>query len=275
MRIGIGTYALFWECSDRVPNPITLPGMIDRTAELGCNVFQICDYPVIETYTAEHLEELRDYSAAHGVELELGTRGAHRDHLNTYLDMAAQLDARVLRSMIQVGSGMPTADEVVEHVRSVLPRLEELKVDLAFETYEQLPTEQLVDIIRRIDHPRVGIALDPANCVAALEHPKDVIERCAPYTLNLHVKDFAFSRQAGWVGFTYAGAKMGEGLLDYAAELAAVRPIERQMSQIVEHWLVWQGDPDTTIAREREWTAHAVDVIKKHAKNYEESNCSS
>ena len=59
---------------------------------------------------------------------------------------------------------------------------------------------------------------------------------------NLHVKDFAFTRQDGWVGFTYAGAPLGEGLLDYDHMRRAVRPDERGINQIIEHWLPWQGD---------------------------------
>lgn len=265
MRIGIGTYALFWECSDQVPEPISVEGMIDRAKELECNVFQICDYAPIETFDDQRLEDVRQRAADQIVELEVGTRGTEVEHLNKYLDLAQKLDSHVVRSMIQVGDGKPTIEQSVDNIKSVIPRLEELEVDLAFETYEQLPSAELVRIIEEINHPRVGIALDPANCVAGLEHPRDVVERCAPYTLNLHIKDFAFSRQAGWVGFTYSGAPMGEGLLDYEHELATVRPIERGMSQIVEHWLPWQEDPETTIAEEQRWTKLAVDAIKAAA----------
>ena len=73
----------------------------------------------------------------------------------------------------------------------------------------------LVDIVTRVDSPALGICLDPGNCVAALELPTDTVEAAAPYVRNIHVKDFAFSRRDGWVGFTFAGCPLGEGLLDY------------------------------------------------------------
>ena len=122
--------------------------------------------------------------------------------------------------------------------------------------------KRLVRFVADVDDPRVGICLDPANCVAGLELPGDVIDRCAPYTLNLHVKDFAFTRRDGWVGFTLAGAAMGEGLLDLGAELSAVRPLERGISMIVEHWLTWQGDPRTTVAMERRWTRQTLARVR-------------
>jgi len=263
VSLGLGTYALFWEWSDRAPDPIDLPGMLHRTRDLDADVFQICDYPALETYGDARLRDLRATAEDLGVELELGTRGTDPDHLRRYLRRCDRLGAHVLRSMVQVGPGKPGTDRVVSTLRDLRGDLDALEVDLALETYEQLPSTTLVDIVERADHPRIGIALDPANCVAALEHPDDVIDRCAPYTLDLHVKDFAFSRQAGWVGFSYAGAPMGEGLLDYAHELAAVRPVERGINQIVEHWLVWQGDPQTTIAEERRWTERTLTYARE------------
>ena len=108
--------------------------------------------------------------------------------------------------------------------------------------------------MHQVDSPALGICLDPGNCVAALETPTSTIVRTAPYVRNLHVKDFAFSRQDGWVGFTFAGCPLGEGLLDYDFMINTVRPHERGINQIIEHWLPWQGDSATTCHLEDQWT---------------------
>ena len=118
-----------------------------------------------------------------------------------------------------------------------------------------MPTATLVDVVVAVDSPSLGVCLDPANCVAALEHPTETVEKTAAWVRNLHVKDFAFTRRDGWVGFTLAGCPLGEGLLDYPAMVAAVRPAERGINQVVEHWLPWQGDSRTTCDLENEWTA--------------------
>ena len=81
----------------------------------------------------------------------------------------------------------------------------------------------------------------------------------------MHVKDFAFSRREGWVGFTYAGTKLGEGLLDYDAMAARICPNERGINQVIEHWLVWQGDSAATCAVEDEWTKHSIDFLRSRA----------
>lgn len=260
--IGIGSYALFWEFQEGNPAPLDIAGMIDRAAQLDCDVFQICDDPRIEELDVDGLRELRERAEILGIALELGTRTIGRDHLERYLGIAEALGARTLRSMIQSQEIADGADVATAELRAMLPRLEAAGVTLALETYEQVPTSTLLEVIEAVDSPRVGICLDPANCVSALEHPKQVVGACARRTVNLHVKDFAFARQEGWVGFTYSGAPLGEGLLDLEHELGAVYGEGRSPSAIVEHWLPWQGDLDTTLATERAWTDRTLAALR-------------
>ena len=269
MKIGIGSYSLFWEFESRNPSPLDIPGMIDRAAQLGCDVFQICDDPRIEQLDPAGLHDLRERAELLGIELELGTRTVGREHLSRYVEIAEALGARTLRSMVQSQEieGGPAA--AVAELRATLPRLESAGITLALETYEQVPTRTLLGLVEELDSPHVGICLDPANCVSALEHPKDVVEACAPRTVNLHVKDFAFARQEGWVGFTYSGAPLGEGLLDLDHELRhvysgdpAASVGDRAPSAIVEHWLPWQGDLDTTVETERAWTDRTLAALR-------------
>ena len=56
------------------------------------------------------------------------------------------------------------------------------------------------------------------------------------------------------MGFTFAGCRLGEGLLDYDGMIRTVRPDERGINQIIEHWLPWQGDSATTITLEDQRT---------------------
>jgi sugar phosphate isomerase/epimerase len=278
MKIGIGTYSLFWELPDRNPDPMTIAGMIDHAAELGCEVFQICDDPRVEELTPNELAGLRERAELHGLELELGTRTIDRAHLARYIDLAEAVGARTLRSMIQAHEVADGTEAAVTELRATLPRLEQTGVTLALETYEQVPTQVLLEVIAHLDSPAVGVCLDPANCVSALEHPRQVVESCASVTANVHIKDFAFTRQEGWVGFTYSGAPLGEGLLDLEHELSAVYgagtsgsgrrsaahggSARHAPSAIVEHWLPWQGDLESTLATERAWTQRTLEALR-------------
>jgi sugar phosphate isomerase/epimerase len=264
MTIGLGTYAFFWQWHDTAENPLTLPVMIDRTADLGVNLFQICDYPLLDSYEPDDLDRLRNHASRRGVQLELGTRGVQPEHLRRYLDIARRLDATMLRSMINTNDHRPSTAEAVDLLRSVASALEDAGVTIALETYEQMPVATLVDIVRGVDSPAVSICVDPANCVAALEFPTAIVETVAAYARNVHVKDFAFSRRNGWVGFTLTGCPLGEGLLDYQHLVTTTRAAERNLSQIIEHWLPWQGDSVSTIRTENEWNRHNLNYLRSH-----------
>ncbi|MFF2631717.1 sugar phosphate isomerase/epimerase family protein [Microbacterium sp. NPDC058021] len=260
--IGLGTYAFFWQHSDRALEPLSLTDAFRATRELGVDLFQICDFDPLERMTDA---ELRDAAAAArdlGLTIELGTKGIEPGRLARFLELAATFDAVLVRSMLYGPDSRPTRGQAVEWLSAAMPRYAASGVTLALETYEQVATSGLVAVIERVGSDCLGVCLDPANVTARLELPRDAVELTAPLVKNVHVKDFAFSRQPGWVGFTYSGAPMGTGLHDYPHLLETVRPRERGVNEIVEHWLPWQGDGESTIQTEREWTRTTLEYLR-------------
>jgi sugar phosphate isomerase/epimerase len=260
--IGLGTYSFFWQHSSLATEPLGLAEMLRRTREHGVDVFQICDYPQLLNYSATEVRELRRVADDLGIQLELGTRGVLSDHLTSYLGLAETLGATVVRSMINTADHKPSLGEAESLLRSVLPDYERAGVTVALETYEQVSSRDLVSLIEAVASPSLGICLDPANSVAALEHPNDVIDRCAPYVANIHSKDFAFTRRGGWVGFTLEGVPLGTGLLDYDYLLEKVRPHERGINQIIEHWLPLAETIEDTIALENTWNTFNLQYLR-------------
>ncbi|PXY34197.1 sugar phosphate isomerase [Prauserella coralliicola] len=265
MAIGLSTYAFFWRISDRAEKPLTLAQQLEQTRELGADVFQICDHAPVERLSTVELRELRSVARDLGVTLELGTRGVRPEHLKRYLDLAEALDVTLVRSMLYSATDRPTLAEATEWLRETVPGYAERGVTLALETYEQVASADLVDVVEAVGSDHLGICLDPANCVANLEHPRQVVETTARHVANLHVKDFDFARQAGWVGFTLSGCRLGEGRLDYGAMIERVKPAEKNINQIVEHWLPLQDDFETTCRLEDEWTRHSVEFLRSNS----------
>jgi sugar phosphate isomerase/epimerase len=260
--IGLGTYAYFWQHSDRAPEPLSLIGAFEDTRAQGVDLFQICDYAPLEQMSDSELGDAAAAARDLGLTIELGTKGIVPEHLTRFLALADIFDAHLVRSMLYGHDSRPSLGEAESWLRHALPAYEAAGVTLALETYEQLATSDLVGVIERVGSASLGICLDPANVVARLESPRTCIEQAAALTKNVHVKDFAFARQPGWVGFTYSGAPMGSGLHDYAHLLTSVRPRERGINEIVEHWLPWQDDPATTIRTEREWTRATLEHLR-------------
>lgn len=254
--IGLSTYAFFWQISDRAPKPLDLRELLAKTRALDARVFQICDYLPLHGYSEAQLCDVKKRADELGVTLELGTKGIKPEHLANYLRMADLLGAKVIRSMVTAPDHRPSLAEAEALLKLSMPSCEASGVTIALETYEQLTSTDLVALVESVGSKSLGICLDPANCVANLEHPIAVIDRCAPYVANLHVKDFAFTRRGGWVGFTLEGAPLGKGLLPYEYMIEKVNPEARGINQVVEHWLTWQDDFDTTSRIENEWNAH-------------------
>ncbi|MCG2622898.1 sugar phosphate isomerase/epimerase [Arthrobacter sp. I2-34] len=260
--IGLSSYAFFWQLSDKVSAPLDLHQVLERTAGLGVDLFQICDYAPLESMADRELKAVRATADSLGIALELGTKGIRPEHLQKFLHIAGILDAPLLRTMFKVPGHSPTVDEATAILAGMLPAFEAAGVKVAVETYEQVPTADVLEVIRRVASPSLGVCSDPANTVAALEMPREVIDAVAPYVLNMHIKDFAFSRKEGWVGFTYSGAPLGEGLLDYDYMVRKLQPQERNINQIVEHWLPRQDSEAETIRLENQWTAQSLDFLR-------------
>ncbi len=262
MSIGLGTYAFFWRHSDRVSHPLGVVEMLAATAELGVTTFQVCDYPAIETLSGSQLSALAGQADRLGITLELGVRGIRAADLRAHLERAQSLGVRLVRSMLYAGGDRPSIADAESELVSVLPDFEAAGVTLALETYEQVATADLADLVDRIDNPRLGICLDVANTVARLEDQDELIDRVNDRVANLHVKDFQFVRAEGLVGFELTGARLGTGLLALDSLMGRVRPFDRDISAIVEHWLPWQGSESATVAMEAEWTARSVAVLQ-------------
>jgi 3-oxoisoapionate decarboxylase len=258
--IGLSTYAYLWRCSEVNPKPMTLQEMLLDAAELGSQVFQICDYPLVETFGSYELTNLRRTAESHGMILELGTRGIRSHHLKHYAQIAENLGAAFIRSMIQPAH--TPVDHAVDQLGPIVEDFSARGLTLGLETYEQISSPDLVGLMESVDNAALGIVLDPGNCVANLELPNDVVERTAPWVNNLHIKDFAFSRQPGWVGFHLSGAPLGEGLLDYSFMAEAVNASDRGLHQIIEHWLPRRDSAEKTLRDERMWTQHAIDYLR-------------
>ena len=268
-RVGLGTYCFFWQHQAVLPDgatasPLGLPDMLRLSAELGAEVFQICDYAPLLSLSAGELRDLRALAADLALPLELGTRGVVPDHLASFLGLADTLGASLVRSMLYAPDSRPTLAEAERMLRVALPAFEAAGVTLTLETYEQVSSGELVGVVEQLGSDSLGICLDPANNVAGLENPRDVVERCAPYVRNIHVKDFRYVRLHGWVGFELSGAPLGEGLLDYDHLVRTVDPDTRGISRVLEHWVPWRGDLDEAIATERDWTTRNLAILKEN-----------
>jgi sugar phosphate isomerase/epimerase len=260
--IGLGSYAFFWQQSEANPGALSLAEVFEETVNLGINLFQICDFAPLDRMSDLEISEVASKAKSLGLEIELGTKGIEPARLRRYLEVAKLFDAKLVRSMIFSDDFKPSKAEAIDILKQEVGGFESAGVVLAIETYEQISTSDLVEIMNAVDSPNLGICLDPANVVARLENPKDCVELVASWVRSVHAKDFEFSRHDGWVGFSYSGAKLGSGLHDYGHLLATVKPRTSGINEIIEHWISWQGSIEATIAKEKHWTRGSINYLR-------------
>ncbi|MBP7142621.1 MAG: TIM barrel protein [Opitutaceae bacterium] len=238
--------------------------LLDYARAQGLRLVQIGDHVPLHEFDAARLERLRLNASSidHPVTLEIGARGLAEAHLKHYVDLAAKLDCRLVRFVVDRGTYEPSIDEVAALVRVALPELEAANVTLGIENHDRFPARTLRRLVERVGSDRVGICLDTANSLGAGEGLEYVLDQLIEHTVNLHVKDFAIIRVSYAMGFVVEGRPAGEGILDVREICARLRKCGRCRTAVLETWTPPESDIEATIAKERKWANQSLAFLK-------------
>jgi len=266
VKLGIGSYTFTWACGvpghPGPPRPMTPVDLVDRAAGYGLHLIQICDNLPLAAMTSAQLDDLSCRASEQGVAIELGTRGIGRENLATHLRLAARLGSRLLRVVVDTADEHPSEDEVVRRLGAMLPDFEAADVVLAIENHDRFKARILARIVERLGSDHAGICLDTVNSFGALEGPDVVVETLAPYTVNLHVKDFVVQRVPHSMGFVVEGRPAGEGMLDVPWLLSELARHGRDVNAVLELWTPPGPTLQDTLDREKAWTARSVGYLR-------------
>jgi len=267
MRLGIGSYTYTWAAGvpwQRPAQPLTPLGLLERAAALGVKVVQFCDNLPLTGLSGMDLDQLETFARQHGLEIELGTRGiADENNLMAHLELARRFNGSFLRIVVDAKGHEPDLDEVVSRLRRLLPRFAEAGVKLALENHDRFACRTLARIVQQLGPEHAGICLDTVNSFGALEGPEVVVETLAPYTLNLHVKDFTISRVSSQMGFVVEGCAAGRGRLNVPWLLKRLRAAGRDPNAILELWTPFGPSLEATVAREAGWAEESVSYLRQ------------
>ena len=261
-RIGIGSWTYPWAVGTvrdcRPKQPMSPSGLVRQAAELGVKVVQIADNLPLDELTIAELKDLRMLSQDYGIDLQVGTRGVDRSHLLKYLEIALQLEARLIRTM-ESRQGLPAAiSEIEKNVSLVLPEFIQAGVSIALENYEAYSTSDLAGLINTINNPKLGICLDVVNSLGALESTDQILENLASLTINLHLKDFTIQRLDHLMGFVLLGRPVGQGRLPLEQIFKRLARFQHRPDVIVELWTPFTKTLEETLALERTWATESL-----------------
>lgn len=266
MQLGIGSYTYGWAVGmpgHRPALPMNEQRLLDRAVLFGVRLVQFGDNLPLHTLSPDQLKALQ-YRATHEqISIEVGARGLTALHLKRYIELAARLEARLLRFVIDQPSYEPTIDEIVGLIRDATPLLDRYNIILGLENHDRLKASEFADIVTQVSSANVGVCLDSVNSMGAGEGLMEVVQTLAPYTVNLHIKDFGITRLPHLMGFQIDGRVAGEGMLNIPWLVEQIEPYGRCQTAILEQWVVPESDLSVTVAKEERWAEKSLNYLKQ------------
>jgi sugar phosphate isomerase/epimerase len=265
MKIGLGTYCFRWSIGhkDRVPEkPMTAMEILDFAIAEGCAVVQYADNLPLDKLSCEEIDALAKKARQNNVVLELGTQSFDASQVRVYLDIAKRIDAPILRIALDGEDAATSIEDLAAAFKPLLVIAREIGCKIAIENHFNYPSQQMVTLLEAVNDDHLGVCLDVANSICAKEWPEETIKLLAPFTINLHLKDYDIIPDFYGAGFTISGRPLGQGRTDIDFTLNALKAQPKDMSLIVEHWLPYEGTPGEVYQREIEWTRENLRVAR-------------
>jgi len=263
MKLGISTYTYAWSVGVpgwEPPEPWDERKMVLKAAELGVERLQIADNLPLHTLNSNRLKELKLLAADSVISIEVGARGMTQENLERYIGIAEYLHSPLLRFVIDGKDFKPSVEEVISIIKVLLPQLENKKIKLAIENHERLKAREFRSIVTGIGSDWVGICLDSVNSMGAGEGIETITTILAPYTVNLHIKEYLVQRHPHMMGFTIEGRPVGQGQLPLEWVLEQLGT--KCQSAILESWTPPGVSIQETMAREEQWARESIQYLK-------------
>jgi sugar phosphate isomerase/epimerase len=106
-------------------------------------------------------------------------------------------------------------------IRAAVPIVEKHKMPLGIENHKDWLVDQQVALMKQYSSEYLGVCLDTGNNLSLLDDPMETVEKLAPYTVNVHLKDMAVEEYPK--GLLLSEVPLGEGILDMKRIVDTVR----------------------------------------------------
>jgi 3-oxoisoapionate decarboxylase len=266
MKIGISSFTYGWNIGveNAMPiTPMTEIDLINQTLEFGLDCLQIGDNLPIHGFSEMRKATFQKKLKENNIRLEIGAKNLTAEHLKTYIDLCVFFDSPLLRFIIDGPTYEPNAEQVIAIINEAIPLLEKHNITLGIENHDRFKARELAHIMIELNHPNVGICLDCVNSIGAGEGLEHVAEILAPFTVNLHIKDFKANRLPHNMGFVVDGEIAGKGMTNLPWLLSKIKEYRRCQSAILEQWVPPENDIEESCLKEKKWAEIGVKYIKE------------
>lgn len=273
MKLGLGSYAFRWNIGikDKQPaTPMTAMEVLEIAHGHGLSVVQYADNLPLDRLSAEDHLALKAQADDYGMTLEVGTQSFDAEELARYIPIGQRIGSNILRVALDAEDALIPVPDLAAQLRELLPDGKAAGLRFAIENHFNYPSPRMVELLDAVADDALGVCLDVANSICAGEWPMQTVRMLAPYTINLHFKDYQITPDPYGVGFRIHGTPLGEGRAELNEVLDALSHCDPEMSVILEHWLPQTNDMEKTRRLEHEWLDRTVAAAKRLVGTREE-----
>jgi 3-oxoisoapionate decarboxylase len=265
MRLGISTYTYTWAIGVPGKEPekrIDAKALLQKAIDIGVHCVQFADNLPLHTLPEHAIDELEAFARQQKIFTEIGMRGLFPELVLQYIAIAKQFSSPFLRIVVDGLDFHPSPQEVIDRIEDLLPDLKQSNIILAIENHDRFTARTFASILEKLGSDQVGICLDSVNSMGAGEGVETVVDILAPYTINLHVKDFQVQRVYHMMGFVVEGRPAGKGMLHIEQLLEKLAPYNKCQSAILELWTPPEENILATIEKENQWAQESIRFLK-------------
>lgn len=209
MKIGIDSYCyhrFFGEVypgQDQPARRVSFEDFLDKAETLGIDGLSL-ESCFIPAFDMDYLQSIkgrldaagfdRVYAWGHPDGLEGGRNMQAYDDMVSHIDYARQIGAKVMRV---VGSSLlfrfephqPQLEKLTKLFSEAVKIAAAHDIRLAIENHIDYNSDEILQLIRDIDSPYMGVNFDSGNFLRVLDDPIGAMEKLAPYVFATHIKD--------------------------------------------------------------------------------------
>lgn len=263
MILGISSFTYGWSIGIKPGiSSLSEQDLIDNTLRFGLACLQVGDNLPLHAMSEMRLKNFKASASKNNIRLEIGARKLTENHLHRYLEIVDFLKAPLLRFVIDGNDYSPPAPTIISILKNAIPDLKRHQVILGIENHDRFKAKELATIMDAVSDEHIGICLDCVNSMGAGEGLEWVTDILAPYTVNLHIKDFCIKRMPHMMGFTVTGAPTGTGMLDLTGIMEKLTRYNRCQSAILEQWVIPEEKMEATLEKESQWANQGIRYLK-------------
>ena len=291
MKLGMHTYTLHlsglgeswgFDGVHEFEKTMTLMQLMDNAVEWGLDGLHITNVD-LETLDPEHLAEVKAAAEAHGLYLEYNVsfdapsdprvNATVKDALLNAKAMGADLvkfSLDIERPHPLYGSCfhpdvMRQLSVRYDEFKANIKLMEEFGLKISIENHCDTYADEVIWLVRQLNHPDIGACLDTINSLVVLEGPEACVEKMAPFANCCHFCDNKLVVDPD--GTHSIGVAIGKGDIDCAKVLRTLMekaPLDRITFE-VEYEI---GDDPIEVAREKEIQAckESIDYLRNVLK---------